>query len=124
MHDGGNHYDSSYNGNVREAGLTNILNQAKTTLMKRPPTPPAPDWFKDAYKAMPSPKTETQSAMSDQQIRECFIEYMKQRYPRRELTYSYTFDRFVDSAIHEMYEAYCAGVVRHVMNNPSTEGNK
>ena len=78
------------------------------TYYPAPPAPPCP--------AKPV-KMQAQSATIDREVREQFIEWMKQRYPRRELTYSFTFDRFVDSAIHEMYEAYCAGVIKRVINN-------
>lgn len=102
--------------------------------IKRPPAPPMLSQINSMpytnYPAPPAPpcppkpvKTDTQSAALDRGVRECFIEYMKQRYPRREITYSYTFDRFIDSSIHEMYEAYCAGVVKRVMGNPSTQSN-
>ena len=117
MLDGGDYYHPNYNSAAREAGLINPSNQTNSMPHINYPAPPAPP-------CPPKPvKTQAQSATLDRQIRECFIEYMKQRYPRRELTYSYTFDRFVDSSIHEMYEAYCAGVVKHVMDNPSTESN-
>ena len=118
MHDGGDYYIPHRDGSLREGGFGKSRNQANTMPHTHYPPPPAPP-------CPPKPvKRETQSTMSDQQIRECFIEYMKQRYPRRELTYSYTFDRFVDSAIHEMFEAFCAGVVKRVMNKVPTEGNK
>lgn len=119
MLDGGDYHNSTLYADTRDGGFYKSSNQTKPMPHTHYPAPPAPP-------CPPKPvKTQAQSATLDRQIRECFIEYMKQRYPRRELTYSYTFDRFVDSSIHEMYEAYCAGVVKRVINdNKLAEGDK